>query len=688
MSLLNDISNSISAPKKELMAYIDAYEESCPFDCMISTARAIVYFFAEEYESAAEYIKMALDRNPANYMNRLYCALIEKARENYANAILESLIAANFAFQFGAPENAKELAAQLNDIINQAAPMLTAEENQELGVMQNILSSKGGYFPAYKIKQADKWPLFLDNFLYFDKKKEYNDYVCLAALSHDDMVNHNFRNSLLNAALYTNYAITPIEIWKAKKLKRYEVSNGNCVVAVASTVQQQTIQISPVHGMEMDKNLPFPNIYHYLSLDEDVKFSSKDDFIVSKPVFTKGDPEKKKLVLALFLDGIPQSLLNSTNYEDMPYTKEFFSKGTIFENCFSTGEWTLTSVPSLVTGLYATHHHILYHSSSAYRLPQNTNTVAEIFSENGFFTTSIDGSVATSPYIGGLRGFDRCIKKHGAGFPDRHLISDALDHLAAFLNANQFLYLGLIDVHNSKQEQVFGAGTLSVSIFQQTAVNYRIATAEPENDVSTKSVRKKYDKSLIEKYRIAMRQNDRELKPLYDYILSHYTEDEFIVCMYSDHGISFADHEDFLLKRYMTNSALMLRGSGIPAQISDEYINHFDYIPVITKLAGIPFDFSEYDCVIPRTFGGPGREYAYSESIYPKQTYKAAVRNEEYEYRFETNGMTDIDGLIDLSQGFTQKLLSARTGEALQDPQLLESFEAVVFDHIKENIKY
>ena len=92
--------------------------------------------------------------------------------------------------------------------------------------------------------------------------------------------------------------------------------------------------------------------------------------------------------------------------------------------------------------------------------------------------------------------------------------------------------------------------------------------------------------------------------------------------------------------------------------------------------------------MLPRTFGGPGRDYVYTESIYQGQTYKAAVRTDEFECRFEANANTDIDGLIDLSQGYTQKIFSIKTGEEIHDPELAEDFEAIVLDHIKENIKY
>lgn len=683
MGILNDILKYIDLQPAQLMAHIDAYEALQPYDCMIDTARAVVLFFAEDYEAAKEQILSALRKNPANYMNHFYYALISKALGEYMVTAVECWKAINFAMQFGAPQGWDDLLKQLNDVLEEVGPKLDQDERKEFFVRKNILRSPGSFFPAYRLVDQDQWSVFTGKFLYCDKQKEYNDYVAFWGQAHMDIFSHTLHQLLADAGDYNTYAVTPTESWKARQTKSFALRQKDCVLSVAATVPGQTITISTEEGEKASFTLAAPNLYHYVNMDKQGVFSSDQDFIISKPISTQGKPGKRRLVLTIFMDALSQRYLTDTDFADMPYTREFFGKGTIFKNCYATGEWTHPSVAALTTGLYTTHHHIIYRSS-AYQYPPQSKTIGEIFGENDYFTFIASGSVGTSPYMGGLRGFDRAIHKSALGFPDSHLIVDVLDHLEAFPDANNFVFLGLCDVHRSMENTTEQA--LGITMPQQTSLGFREALAKTDHD--EKSVWMRYSESHIPKYQAALRNFDRQIKMIYNYITEHYDEDEFLVCLYSDHGTPALNHEEYLLKQMQTNSVLMLRGGGVPAQISEEYVNHFDYIPVLAKLAGIPFDFSGHDCVLPRAFGGPGRNFVYTESIYHGQSYKAAVRTGDFEGRFETNGLTDNDGLIDMSQGFTLKITSMRTGEEIQDQELAEDFEAIVFDHIKENIKY
>ena len=683
MGLLNDILAHSELGTARLMAYIDEYEAAQPYDCMIGTARAIVSFFAQDYETAEKWILSALQKNPGGHMNHFYYALISKAQGQYFTAAVECWIAINFAIQFGAPPGWKDLVQQLNDVMEEIGPKMGQDDLREFFIRRNVLQSPGSFFPAYQDYDKKQWSVFVGKFLYYDRRKAYNDYVGFWGQAHMDVFSHTLSQLLAGGNDYNLYAVTPTETWKARKGKSATVKEGGQVLAIAATTSNQKACITAGKGQTVDFTLAAPNIYHYINMDEPGRLSSDQDFIVSKPVPARGTPGKKKLILTIFMDALSQRYLTDTDFACMPHTREFFGKGTIFKNCYATGEWTHPSVASLNTGLYTTHHHVIYRSS-AYQYPPHRKTVGEIFNEAGYFTFLASGSVGTSPYLGGLRGFDRAIHKSALGFPDSHLIIDVLDHMDAFPDANKFIALGLCDVHRSMEDTTEQA--LGIAIPQQTMLGFRDALAKTNHD--EKSVWMRYAESHIPKYQAALQNFDRQIKTVYDYITEHYDEDEYLVCLYSDHGTPALNHEEYLLKKMQTNSVLMLRGGGVPAQISEEYVNHFDYIPILTKLANIPFDFSGHDCVLPRAFGGPGRDFVYTESIYHGQTYKAAVRTGEFECRFETNGFTENDGLIDLSRGFTQKILSMKTGEEIQDGELAEDFEAIVFDHIKENIKY
>lgn len=687
MSLLSDILEHQNLGSAQLTAYIDEYEAIQPYDCMIDTAKAVVALSARKYDAAQKWILSALQKNPANYLNHLYYALIAKALGQYATAAEECYICINFATQFETKPDMEPLLEQVNEVLKEVGSKLSPEEQQHFFIQRNILSSCGANFPQYHIYGKNSWTVYQGAFLYADKKKRYNDFIGMWPQGHLDSYSYVVQQGLIQSNHPNSYSVTPIQSWKALQTNRFEFSGVQSVLAVAATNVNQTITVTDKKGETVSCLMEVPNIFHYLNMDQTAVLTSDQAFIVSKPIATHRKKGKKRLILSLFMDGLSQRYLDETNYQDMPHLKCFFEKGTIFNHCYATSEWTQPSVPSMATGLYTTHHHIIYYSS-AYRYPRHVRTVAEIFNDDGYFTVRISGSKGTSPYLGGLRGYDSSVHKSMTGFPDSHLIADALDYMEAFPNTPKFISLELFDAHRSLDEHMDKTWKYDVNfnIALQANLDYRTSLTKTKGQ--EKSVRMRHSEILVKRYQAGLRQIDRRFKSLFDYILANYEEDEFLVCLYSDHGMSPLDQEDYLLKDMRTNSSLMFRGAGVAAGIFEEYINHIDYLPILTKLAGIDVDFSQYDCVLPRTFGGPGRDYVYTESIYQGQTYKAAVRTDEFECRFEANANTDIDGLIDLSKGYTQKIFSMQTGEEIHDAELAEDFEGIVFDHIKENIKY
>lgn len=673
MGLLTDIMGHLDLEPIQLTAYIDEYESVQPYDCMISTGRAVLSFFSRDYEEAERWILAALGKNPANYMNHFYYALISKALGQWAKAANECWTTISLAMQRGTPSGWEVLEGQLNEVLNEVGRKLTQDELQRFVIHRNILHSPGTLFPAYYLCDQGKWATFYGEFLFPDRKKLYNDYICISAQSYVDGINHIFQQAFAQSGAYGSYALTPMESWKATKSKQIAVEK-DYILAVAATAPNQTVTITPLEGNPVNINFDAAHTYHYVNMNEPGVFSSSQEFLTSKPISVIGNPQKKKIIITLRVNSVSQWYQDLTDWEYMPHTKEFFSGGTIFKNCYSTGEGSFPSECSLNTGLYSTHHHIIYRSSVC-QFPEHIETAGEIFAENGYFTVSISGAVGSSPYIGGLRGFDCSRYKSCLGYPDSSLVEDALEFMEAFPNTNQYLSIGLFMPHTAVEYVPNGA--FSHSMQMQTALRFRNLYSSNSDVVATE-----------QRYRAALKETDRQLKKIYDYILSHYTEQEYVVCLHSEHGVTAVSESNYELKTERTNTVFMIRGSGVPACVSNEYVSHIDYLPALSKIAGVPFDFSGHDCILPRLLGGPGRDYVYTESINAGQTYKAAVRTDEFECRFESNANTDIDGLIDLSQGYTQKVFSRQTGEEIQDQELSEDLEAIVFDHIKENIKY
>ena len=149
----------------------------------------------------------------------------------------------------------------------------------------------------------------------------------------------------------------------------------------------------------------------------------------------------------------------------------------------------------------------------------------------------------------------------------------------------------------------------------------------------------------------AIQDADRQLGYLFDYLTSHYEDDEYIVLLYSDHGTSVYARSPYFVSEEQTGAALMARGAGVPALGRvDELTSSVDIYKILGKLAGYPIDAPHLDGNLPEAFGGQRREYTVSNSIYPGQTYKICVRTERYAFHLETEALTREDGTISLDR--------------------------------------
>jgi uncharacterized sulfatase len=79
-------------------------------------------------------------------------------------------------------------------------------------------------------------------------------------------------------------------------------------------------------------------------------------------------------------------------------------KGQVFENCASSGTWTLASSASILTGTYPSHNTV---GLSGEYLPEELPTVAELLSDIGYRTACLSRNSHVSEASGLDRGFDR-----------------------------------------------------------------------------------------------------------------------------------------------------------------------------------------------------------------------------------------------------------------------------------------
>ena len=189
-----------------------------------------------------------------------------------------------------------------------------------------------------------------------------------------------------------------------------------------------------------------------------------------------------------------------------------------------------------------------------------------------------------------------------------------------------------------------------------------------------------------EAFWLGVRALDRSLGTLFAYLEENYAPDEYIVTLYSDHGISIFSEHPYIVDPYLTGSAWMMRGAGVPSGlITDELASPIDIYPTLGALLGFPVD-SYIDGVLPRAFGGSGRDIAFSNSLFPTKPYFLAARSATHTFCVETEEAVAVDGTVDIAKAktaFYPRAHECEEGYETDGPELRAFFYPRVREFLK-----
>lgn len=482
----------------------------------------------------------------------------------------------------------------------------------------------------------------------------------------------------LNSQSENYWYMNVLEILTGTRKRLYRKNiNQNTIIPV-STTENLRLNIN-VNGNEYEKILA-KNRWNYLRFDEGDKIKIKSDreFILGNEFELKQDVNKPKIILNIFIDGLSQKYLEKEGIKNiMPNTDNFFNKGTYFQNCYVSGEWTFVSLASFYTGLYTHNHNIFHPNKNTDNLNKHT-LFTDVLKENGYFVSKIDGDWRSSPAYGYCKNVDRTIYCPSIKYMNANdVVINAIEHMEAFKEMNQFLWICLPDLHDI-------ADGYESNLSIQTKESIKLKCIKDDNSTS---VQKKYSTDKIEKYRLAIKRIDTYLSLLYSYILNNFTEDEFVVNLISDHGQGYLVKDgDFFLEEHRIKVPLMIRGKNIPKKKSNELVQGLDLYSILIKQIGGK-DGDNKDSMLPVSLGGSlSREYVFSESIFPGATYKASIIDENIKFFFETKAYVGDSGEIDIRQ-YTYKVLDRRSNKEISiDEEFKDKYINIIFEKIKNKI--
>ena len=411
----------------------------------------------------------------------------------------------------------------------------------------------------------------------------------------------------------------------------------SAVLPVLGTIDFQQLRVKT---QSLDKETPLtiatPN---FLRLAEPTEFSSDHNFIVSTPITVGHSPARRPLVLNILADALPWAIVRDHFAEWMPNTAHFFARGTVFNQHFSVAEYTHPSLPTIETGMYQHHSHIVTNNAVPVPLHREFVTLAERMRALGYATSNLMGD-GIGVYNEVTRGYDRLIVT-GYRLHAYEGIERTIRHLEGLRDTDQFIFLHTADAH-----------PWPYPLFQITSsVQARLPLAERLSGAagSEPSPYLRRTDLSVEACCQGIRDLDRALGALYRYLEEHYSPEEYLVNIYSDHGVPVFSEHHYIVSPDLTHAAWMMRGAGVPeGVVADELTSAVDIYPTLGALCGFPVS-DDVDGVLPQLFGGTGREIAFSNSLYPTKNYCLRARAKTHTFHLETGIPVLPNGTVDVA---------------------------------------
>ena len=412
--------------------------------------------------------------------------------------------------------------------------------------------------------------------------------------------------------------------------------------------------------------------FGFLRMESDTRLAaSAGKFAAAEPVRLEHGSKRKRLILNLLLDGLSWPAMRRHGFRAMPNLMSFFSKGVIFDQAFSVAEYTFPSLGTVETGLHM-HRSQIFHDEVWMELPPEKKTLSERMRALGYCCVQTMGD-SSGIYSGYKRGYGRILAAPYITFPAYEGVKRTIDHLDAFDECDNYVFLHVSDSHPVVSYAIPPQPKTQAKLPWQERV-YEGTPRERAFDLNGK-LRNVYDNMA------AIERMDRALGELFRYIEDHYGEDEYIINAYSDHGVSIHSEDPFFFSDERCGTAFMMRGAGVPTLgMTDELVSLLDLHAVVMHEAGLPMD-ETLDANLPAAFGGRAREYVISNSVFPGQTYKLAIRTKEHEFRLETKEFTRMDGTIDMS-AYVWHLYEREGHREIWSDALRDKFLAIAWQHV------
>ena len=619
--------------------------------------RAQQYYAQKAYREAAEVMQKALQYRAINYdywnLMAKICQQLGDTEGQYLWATLVSVHGGELYDNIGLPkDNPKALRTIGQARINPCGVPFYVQFFQKDGQLSYGYGNLAGEYLEYENEAG-----YRDFCGVYNPRQWLNMRAGMAGLLSDMHI------------VPQGYCDLPFDIMKCREEKQVQVEcppGRACIVPLAAGSIGQPIFFQKGN---VKRGIPADMWeFSYFRCEAGHNIIHSDTpFHIAEPIWLGHDSRRKKLVLNILADGLPWQALKKQGYRAVPNIMRFFAKGVIFDNNFSVSEFTYPSLATVETGCYPYRTQI-FNDNVATKLNDSFPVISQQMKALGYYCTNLlsDGA---GLYNGVLRGFDRNIFQHFT-CQAYEAVERCIEHLDAWAETDNFVYLHISDAHPFNSNSKLAPYTQTNLPWQERIlIEYGTSVHKEKNLLN------------MTENQYSIQHMDRWLGMLFAYIEEHYAEDEYVVNLYSDHGVSIYDETNYLLSENQSGAAMMMRGAGIPALgLVEELTSVLDLYPLMDKELGFPIPY-QTDGRLPKAFGGQGRKYAVSMSIYPGQTFKLCLRDRTYEFRLETKAFTQIGGLVDM-RDYQVQIYRRDNRQEVLDTEIRARFMAEAVKHI------
>ena len=666
---------------QKALTFIEQYEDDYPADIDLISMKVNLCILIGDLDSALSFAIAGVQRLPLNGDLYYNLAIVYEILEDYLNAYINYAKAFIIYKNIKAEKKITELKVDekiqlMVSLINKETSYIKdeielnkrEEEIKNISIMENCdfgfreVTFRGGEKIVGKYYYESQYErrfvgVYKDQFLSIYGDFEQNMDVLHLKGEFLKVKDGNHIQLALGTDLETEFLL-PIASSQKNTLHRFAIDDKSYEIAQYAA-----------------------NHFNYYRIKGNMEVCSSQLSYYGTPIPLKHNSNNKKLVLSLFLDGASQCILKGENFKkNMPYTYEYFRKGTICNRAYNTAEWTYPSIVNYVTGLDTTHH-MAFHNKLDVAMPRDIPTLAEYFHKSGYYTANFGGNWRIIPPYGHARGYDRFIYQHQkAGFKVQEAVSEAINHLEMFKETDQYLWLSIGDLHDIADQD-----DLPGDVQKDLPLEMRVY----ENNGET-SVKQGYSMNKAENYIREARHIDRWLHILYNYLEENFMEEDIVVSLFADHGQGYLvnDEKAHFLSDERSNVAFMFRGGAAEGQgVIDEIISTSDYSSIMRSLAGIRLPEVPTDGRLPKAFGGEAeRDYALTESIHPHDYYRAAFFAKDGTFVFENPYPVEDDGRFKLAD-YSYWMEDAE-GRKQEDEQQCKMYLKILMDHIAPLLIY